>query len=191
VAASPPPEGPPPFAPPGRKVQTRPVPPPSDQDERPVRPVRPGQPADPASGAGLELRLVLGASWVAPSLARERVEAWLRGHQWPPAQVDELVLAVSEAVSNSVEHGYRVPFDAVEHPGRIELRARLSADADGYRRVGFRVRDAGIWREPDRAVSSRGHGMLIMRTCTDELVVDGSPEGTTVELRSRPAPPAP
>jgi serine/threonine-protein kinase RsbW len=183
-----PPERPPPFAPPERKVQTRSVPPPSDQDERPVRP---GRPVDPATGADLELHLVLGATWVAPSIARERVEAWLRAHHWPPAQLDELVLAVSEATSNSVEHGYRVPFDAVEHPGEIELHARLTTDTDGYRRVGFRILDAGTWREPDKAVSSRGHGMLIMRTCTDELVVDGSPDGTTVELLSRPAPPAP
>jgi anti-sigma regulatory factor (Ser/Thr protein kinase) len=165
------------------------VPPPSDQDERPVRP---RQPANAETGANLELRLVLEANWVAPSLARERVEGWLRAHQWPPAQAEELVLAISEAVSNSVEHGYRVPFDAVEHPGTVEVHARLTSDTpDGYRQVEFRVRDRGIWREPDRAVSTRGHGMLIMRTCTDELVVDGSPDGTTVVLRSRPAPPGP
>jgi serine/threonine-protein kinase RsbW len=162
------------------------VPPPSDQDERPVRP---RQPADAPPAADVELRLVLGASWVAPSIARDRIEAWLRTHQWPSAQGEELVLAISEAVSNSVEHGYRVPFDAVEHPGSIELRGRLATDADGYRVVEFRILDRGRWREPDTAVSSRGHGMLIMRTCTDDLVVEGSPDGTTVVLRSRPAPP--
>src|SRR3954471_9852136 len=98
-------EPPPPFAPLEREVQTRSVPPPSDQDERPVRP---GRSVDPATVADVELHLVLGATWVAPSIARERVEEWLRAQQWPPAQADELVLAVSEAVSNSVEHGYRV-----------------------------------------------------------------------------------
>jgi serine/threonine-protein kinase RsbW len=167
------------------------VPPPSDQDERPVRPPQPADATDATTAADLELRLVLGASWVAPSIARERVEAWLRTHQWPPAQVEELVLAISEAVSNSVEHGYRVPFDAVEHAGSVEVRGQLVSGADGYRQVEFRIRDRGRWREPDRGVSSRGHGMLIMRTCTDELVVDGSPDGTTVVLRSRPAPPLP
>jgi serine/threonine-protein kinase RsbW len=163
------------------------VPPPSDQDERPLRRTAP---ASPAAGAALELRLVLNAGWVAPSIARERVEDWLQAHKWPPAQAEELVLAVSEAVSNSVEHGYRVPIDAFDHPETVELLARLSVHADAYRQVEFRVSDRGTWREPDTGISTRGHGMLIMRSCTDELVVDGSPSGTTVLLRSRPAPPA-
>jgi anti-sigma regulatory factor (Ser/Thr protein kinase) len=163
------------------------VPPPSDQDERPVRP----RPADAATGADVELHLVLNAGWVVPSIARERVDGWLRSHRWPPAQVEELVLAVSEAVSNSVEHGYQVPLDALDHPGAVELDARLTAAPDGYRQVEFRVVDRGSWREPDTGTSSRGHGMLIMRTCTDELVVDASPDGTSVLLRSRPAPPLP
>jgi anti-sigma regulatory factor (Ser/Thr protein kinase) len=152
--------------------------------------VRPGPPGA-ATGAGVELRLVLNADWVAPSIARERVEAWLRAHQWPPAQVDELVLVVSEAVSNSVEHGYRVPIEAIDHPGHVDLVAVLSSDADGYRRVEFRIADRGRWREPDTGASTRGHGMLIMRSCTDELVVEGSATGTTVLVRSRPAPPIP
>lgn len=161
--------------------------PPSDQHEHPLRPGAPGA----ATGAGVELRLVLGAGWVAPSIARERVEAWLRAHQWPPAQIDELVLVVSEAVSNSVEHGYRVPIDAVDHPGRVELAGVLRADPDGYRQVEFRIADRGRWREPDTGASTRGHGMLIMRSCTDKLVVEGSATGTTVLVRSRPAPPVP
>jgi serine/threonine-protein kinase RsbW len=160
------------------------VSPPSDQDERPVRPsVQPG--------ADVELRLVLNAGWVAPSIARERIESWLRAHQWPPAQAEELVLAVSEAVSNSVEHGYRVPIDAIEHPDTVELDARLTPAADGYRQAEFRITDRGSWREPRTGASTRGHGMLIMRSCTDELVVEGSPTGTVVLLRSRPAPPIP
>lgn len=164
------------------------MPPPSDQDERPVRRARPAPP-DRTAGDGLDL--VLSAGWVAPSIARERVEGWLRAHRWPPAQVDELVLAVSEAVSNSVEHGYRVPMDAVEHPDTVQLRITLGTAADGYRTVEFVVTDQGTWREPATGRSTRGHGMLIMRSCTDDLTVHGSAEGTTVVLRSRPVPPAP
>jgi anti-sigma regulatory factor (Ser/Thr protein kinase) len=136
-----------------------------------------------------ELGVELSAEWVAPSIARERVEEWLRAHRWPPAQVDELVLAVSEAVSNSVEHGYGAPSDAIEAGQTVDLRMRLTVAADGYRRVEFVVADRGTWRVPSTAPSSRGHGMVIMRSCTDELVVDGSPSGTTVVLRSRATPP--
>jgi anti-sigma regulatory factor (Ser/Thr protein kinase) len=119
------------------------------------------------------------------------VEGWLRAHRWPPAQIDELVLAVSEAVSNSVEHGYQVPPDAVEHPETVQLRITLAVAEDGYRTVEFVVTDQGSWREPATGDSTRGHGMLIMRSCTDELTVHGSPHGTAVVLRSRPVPPTP
>jgi serine/threonine-protein kinase RsbW len=161
------------------------VPPPSDQDEHQARRTRPPG----GSAAAAELRVELSAGWVAPSIARERVEEWLRAHRWPPAQVEELVLAVSEAVSNSVEHGYRVAPEAVEPADTVELRMRMTVAADGYRQAEFVVADRGSWREPDATASSRGHGMLIMRSCTDELVVDGGASGTTVVLRSRPTPP--
>lgn len=164
------------------------MPPPSDQEEHRVRRTRPVADGEPA---GPQLDVVLSAGWVAPSLARERVEAWLRAHRWPPAQLEELVLAVSEAVSNSVEHGYRVPYDAVDPQETVDLRMRLAVADDGFRQVEFVVADRGRWREPDTTASSRGHGMLIMRSCTDELVVDSSPDGTTVVLRSRPTPPPP
>jgi anti-sigma regulatory factor (Ser/Thr protein kinase) len=164
------------------------VPPPSEQDEHRVRRARPAADGQSA-GAGLDVEL--SAEWVAPSIARERVEGWLRAHRWPPAQIDELVLAVSEAVSNSVEHGYGVAPDAVASGETVDLRMRLEVAADGFRRVEFVVSDRGHWREPDTGASTRGHGMLIMRSCTDELVVEGSPGGTTVVLRSRPTPPSP
>lgn len=137
------------------------------------------------------LDVVLGADWAAASIARERVQHWLQRHRWSPAQVEELVLAVSEAVSNSVEHGYDVPHDTVDHPGVIELDAEVTASVDGLRQARFTVRDHGRWREPDSSEATmRGHGMLIMRTCTNEFTIDGTADGTTVVLTSRPVPPA-
>lgn len=160
--------------------------PPSDQDEHPVR--HPRREHAPPAGA---VRLTLAADWVAPSIARDRVERWLRALRWPPAQVEELVLALSEAVSNSVEHGYLVPPHVVDHPDVVEIAMRVRTAADGYRRAELVVRDHGSWREPDTTRTTRGHGTLIMRTCTDEIDIDGRPDGTTVVLLSRPVPPAP
>jgi anti-sigma regulatory factor (Ser/Thr protein kinase) len=34
------------------------------------------------------------------------VRQWLTDHGWPADQLDDLVLATSEAVANAVEHGY-------------------------------------------------------------------------------------
>ncbi|GAA1293301.1 hypothetical protein GCM10009609_72790 [Pseudonocardia aurantiaca] len=165
--------------------------PPSEQDEQPLgsaqeqRYWRQGMPAP----AGLEL--VFGAEWVIASLVRQRVASWLRELRWPPAQIEELVLAVSEAVSNSVEHGYQVMPDAVGQSGAVEVRGRVVQEPDGFRRAELTVRDHGAWREPVPGVSSRGHGMLIMRACVDRFTVNHSAAGTTVVLLGRPAPPLP
>jgi anti-sigma regulatory factor (Ser/Thr protein kinase) len=162
--------------------------PPSEQDEQPL-----GAAAERQRGAHAAapsaLALSLGAEWVAPSIVRQRVEQWLRALCWPPAQIDELVLAVSEAVSNSVEHGYRVPSDVVDHPGIVAVRGRVLPEADGYRRAEIVVHDDGDWREPEAGISSRGHGMLIMRTCTDRFSIAHGADGTTVVLLGRPTPP--
>lgn len=128
------------------------------------------------------------ASWLAASIARERVAGWLAGHRWPPAQAEDLVLALSEAVSNSVEHGYAVPPDAMDHPGTVEVTARVVRIDSGQRRVELTVRDFGSWIDSDRSGTSRGHGISIMRACTGEFRIDGGETGTTVVLCSQPAP---
>lgn len=172
-------------------AHTPPVPPPSDREERPLRP--PGD--QQRSAARPVLHVVLGAEWVAASLARDRVRHWLEGLDWPPAQLDELVLAVSEAVSNSVEHGYGMgpgppALEEAWQAGTVTVEGRtVPSGADGFRCVEFTVCDDGGWREP-AAERGRGHGLLVMRACVDDLVVDGRASGTTVVLRSRPAPPA-
>lgn len=161
--------------------------PPSEQEQHPLGSAAGHRPSQLPAPAVLEL--VLGAEWVAVSVARQRVERWLRSLGWPPAQVDDLVLSISEAVSNSIEHGYLVPSDVMGHPGVVHVQGRVLIEPDGYRRVRFTVRDEGSWREPVPGVSSRGHGMLIMRTCADRFTLDHGPGGTTVVLVGRPTPP--
>jgi anti-sigma regulatory factor (Ser/Thr protein kinase) len=136
------------------------------------------------------LDLLLDAEWATPSTVRARVRDWLRTHQWPAAHIDELVLAISEAVSNSIEHGYGIRADSVAPSGEVvEVHGRIEVVADGYRHAAFVIRDHGAWRTPSGRRTSRGHGMLIMRTCADEVLVDFSATGTSVALRSRPVPP--
>jgi serine/threonine-protein kinase RsbW len=161
--------------------------PPSDQDEQPIGKAA-ARPEHSSVGAPTLLELELGAEWVAPSVVRQRVSRWLQALRWPPAQIEELVLAVSEAVSNSVEHGYRVPPEAVGHPGVVVVRGRMLPEPDGYRRVELSIHDDGTWREPSRGASTRGHGMLIMRTCVDVIKIDHDSDGTTVVMLSRPTP---
>lgn len=165
------------------------VAPPSDQDEHSPRRVPAGRETAPVAAPD-ERVVVLGADWAAASVARERVEQWLRAHRWPPAQIDELVLAVSEAVSNSVEHGYGIESDVIGHPGVVAVTCAVARESDGFRRAVLTIRDDGRWREPG-GDAGRGHGLMIMRTCTEECTVQGTATGTTVVLRGRPVPPSP
>jgi serine/threonine-protein kinase RsbW len=163
---------------------------PSDQDEQPVRTQPVALPGASGDATAAELSFVLAPTWVSASIARERVEEWLRSLRWPPGQADDLVLAVSEAVSNAVEHGYRVAVYEVDVPGRIEVDGRMTAGPTRHtRQVEFTVRDGGHWREhsgdDDR---HRGHGMQIMRSCTSAMSITTDPSGTTIVLVGNPVP---
>src|SRR5690606_41491977 len=126
--------------------------PPSDQDGRPGGIPRP-RPGPPAAA---DLRFDLPAELVAPSIARERVERWLHDLRWPAEQLEDLVLALSEAVSNSVEHGYggntRTPPSSTD-PATVQAEGRVGAGAGGGRRAGLRGPDPG--RGPAPAARAR------------------------------------
>jgi serine/threonine-protein kinase RsbW len=127
------------------------------------------------------LFLALAADMRTAAEARRGIGAWLAAHGWSPEAQEDLVLAVSEAVSNAVEHGYGVRAGATGRAGVVEIAAERLAD-----RVEITVRDRGGWRAPPRLRSHRRHGIPIMRACAAECAIDGTPAGTTVVLRSRP-----
>ncbi|GAA5142417.1 ATP-binding protein [Pseudonocardia adelaidensis] len=168
--------------------------PPSEQDERPgdiPRPL-PGEAA--GTPVAESLHFELAPEMVAPSIARDRFDRWLRDLRWPGAQREDLVLALSEAVSNSVEHGYRIHAGAPRPDlgrGTVEVLARVFAEANGTRRIALTVRDHGRWREPVAGARFRGHGLSIIRACADEFSIDGDESGTTLRLTTRGAPAPP
>jgi len=156
--------------------------------------VRPSEHDDLRSGpvtSDRRLCLALPANLVAAGLARTRFGAWLAEHKWPTAQQEDMVLAVSEAVSNGVEHGYgvRPGVEGVEgRAGVVEVDAEVVPVADGCRRLEITVRDYGGWQPHAHQQAHRRHGIPIMKACVAEFVIDGTPAGTTVVLRSRPVP---
>lgn len=129
--------------------------------------------------ARLRVRL-LGVPATA-STVRRRIRAWLDGLDWPEHETDDVVLAVHEAVANSVEHGYRD-----ETAGDVEITGERIVDGD-VRRVRVVVRDDGRWRPP-RAPGHRGRGIVVMRGCTAGVDVRPGGTGTEVVLISRPVP---
>jgi anti-sigma regulatory factor (Ser/Thr protein kinase) len=69
---------------------------------------------------------------------RDAVRAWSRGHGWSDAQTADIVLAVDEALSNIIRHGYD------GEPGhKIDFAARALKDAVRGEGIEIRLRDYG------------------------------------------------
>jgi serine phosphatase RsbU (regulator of sigma subunit)/integral membrane sensor domain MASE1/anti-sigma regulatory factor (Ser/Thr protein kinase) len=111
-------------------------------------------PAEPAQLAGV----------------RRALGRWLRAHAVDPADVEDLVLALSEACTNAIKHAYG--------PGGGIVEA--SADVDGDV-VEVEVRDFGHWR-PKRGAGG-GLGLGIIEASTEALQIDRRADGTSVRMR--------
>lgn len=120
---------------------------------------------------------------IAPDLrALRQVRASLRA--WLATvgvdEVDDVVLAVDEAVSNAVEHGHQADGDRDGRPSPITVTAYVAGDD----MVQIEVRDHGSWRVPTPN-GDRGRGIGIMRSIMDEVDVRSSATGTVVVMRRR------
>lgn len=152
------------------------MPPPCDQ--------QPAAEADAQDGPhpwlSVAFQLVLVAEPAALSVIRDRLRQWLSAHCWPDDELDDLVLAVSEAAANAVEHAY-----PPGTPGNIEIDGRVSGLPGGARDVEFTVRDRGRWRPIPEEPENRRRGIPLMRAVVAELNIHGTDQGTRVTMRSR------
>lgn len=123
---------------------------------------------------------MLPAQPAALSLIRGRLRQWLITHRWPDVEIEDLVLAVSEAASNVVDHAY-----LHDTPGSIEIAGRVTATSAGVRVADLTVRDHGRWRPVPAHSENRRRGMLLMKAAVAELVIDGTEHGTCVRMRGR------
>jgi len=128
----------------------------------------------------LDLHFPADAHEVAP--VRHQLREWLQDSGIGEDEASDLVLAVSEAVNNSVEHAYPGPAR-----GTVEVRAQFGHDGS----VEVDVTDHGRWRVPPPALTMRGRGLLLMRESVDSVEIDRSANGTTVHLRRAPTPAVP
>lgn len=128
------------------------------------------------------LNLALPADAVSISVARAALRRWLADWSWPAGQLDDIVLAVNEAVSNAVEHAY-----LDQAPGMVDIRGEIQATPPGQHRVTIIVRDHGRWRPPPIEDENRRRGIPIMQVCMDTVTI-GAPDddsvGTRVALHS-------
>jgi anti-sigma regulatory factor (Ser/Thr protein kinase) len=91
------------------------------------------------------------------------------------ADVDDISLAVSEAVGNAVRHAYRV-----HEPGTIELRAELLVPDT----LGVVVNDDGDGMSPHPESPGLGLGLSLIGSVTTGLEIEcHRPHGTSVRMR--------
>jgi len=104
-------------------------------------------------------------------LLRRRLRLWLTNIDANETEAYEVVLAVSEAVSNAIEHPRR------PRPPCVDVEARIVGDI-----VIVRVRDHGAW-QGESLRNERGRGFPLMQALMDAVEVECSTHGTLVELR--------
>jgi serine phosphatase RsbU (regulator of sigma subunit)/anti-sigma regulatory factor (Ser/Thr protein kinase) len=104
---------------------------------------------------------------------RRQLGDWLRGANVPALLAEDIVLVVNEACSNSAEHAYRG-----QQPGMMCVQAAIED-----RQIHIRVADSGSWKTPPADPGTRGRGLLLMRTLSEQVDLDGTAHGTTVGMR--------
>jgi anti-anti-sigma factor len=130
------------------------------------------------TGGRAPLRLELPADSVSLRGAREEIRRWLEDEGLGRAEAADVVLAASEALSNSAEHAY----PPGEPPSRAGVSVELSRDARDALTVV--VRDRGRWKPPGDA-AHRGRGLPLMRALMETVDVASGHHGTVVRMRRR------
>ncbi|MEA2124736.1 MAG: hypothetical protein QOI80_1518, partial [Solirubrobacteraceae bacterium] len=125
----------------------------------------------PIEADRLALRLPAEPPVLSPM--RRSLRHWLEALGAVDAEVYDMLVAVTEAAANAVEHAYG-PLDAT-----FDVEARASGDGE----ITIIVRDQGRWRPPRG--HNRGRGTLLMQELMDHFEVLTGEDGTEVRMRRR------
>lgn len=108
---------------------------------------------------------------------RAQVRDWLESNHVPNERQDDVVLAISEAASNAIEHAYGDQHVQQERPAEVIANLALTSHT-----LSVEVQDHGRWvamnSNPDR-----DRGISIMQALADEYRLETSAAGTTVNMR--------
>ena len=122
----------------------------------------------------LNVTFAADADQLAP--VRDALRSWLTQAGIDDEQMQDVLVATGEAVSNAIEHGHRESPDGV-----VSLRAIAVVD-----RLWVTVADTGTWKRP-RTVADirRGRGMALMQGLMEDFTIHSDDVGTTVSMHAR------
>ncbi len=134
-----------------------------------------------------EIKFIMPSLSVNESAARAVVSSFLVQADPTVEELSDIRTSVSEAVTNSIVHGYR------HKKGKIELTVRLLRDREIYIKIrdkGCGIADIKQAMEPLFTTAPEeersGLGFSVMESFMDRLQVKSQPEkGTTVIMRKR------
>jgi sigma-B regulation protein RsbU (phosphoserine phosphatase) len=121
----------------------------------------------------------------APGRVRAALRRWLAARDWPEDEGEDLVLAVSEAVSNAAEHAYHPDPSAQGQTSLVAVVVTELPDSVG-RRAKAVVDDFGVWRTNPSGTGYRGRGIPLIGTLMDSHDVDHRGTGTRVTMVTSP-----
>ena len=120
----------------------------------------------------LRMRRPARADELAP--VRRVLAAWLETAGVDPEDIGSIVVAVSEAATNAIEHAY----------GPAEGWFEVEADVEEGPLVTVVVRDAGRWRP--KARGGGGRGLTLIGRLVDDFELRRQPGGTEIWMRRGP-----
>ena len=102
---------------------------------------------------------------------RADLRHWLGSLSLSGDDVDDVLLAVGEAVTNAIEHGH-------SRDGRpIDFHAHRRGSS-----FDFTISDGGRWQAARPNDGQRGRGLVLMRSLMDDVTIDKGQTGTVVTL---------
>ncbi|WP_319432467.1 SpoIIE family protein phosphatase [Mycobacterium sp. RTGN5] len=123
--------------------------------------------------APLEVTIPADPLHLAP--ARAALREWLISAGIDQDQAQDVLVAAGEAVTNSIEHGYRHT-----EGGTITLQAISEVD-----QLRLTIVDTGSWKPKQTGYSHRGKGIQIMQALMEDVSILQDTTGTIVQMATR------
>ena len=125
--------------------------------------------------------MTLDATIHAARAVRARLREWMSEIGADPADISDVVHAISEFVENAVEHGY-----TTEVSDGVVVEASLAGDGNLH----ASVIDRGRWKDYREGEQGRGRGLAMAEALVSHALVTRSDNGTTASLTHRLSRPA-